>query len=423
MKTAAIALALGTILTVEQRDAHRSSFDHSSAAISADGRFVAFITYSRLVPADTDNWSNVYVLDRARQDVTLESADTGAFNGDNSHPAISGDGRYVVFERAGSVVLRDRREAVTRTIGQGRHPSITTDGGRVLFSAGELDSAGDADTNGHYSDVYALDVLAGPARRISVGLTGLDESITASGHPSPSSDGRYVAFASRLPFDGTRQRAPQVFVRDTQRNATRLVGAGWDPSLSGDGRFVAFVAVSDQLPHIFLADLQTGETRIITTSTRRGLANGANGKPKMSANGRFVVFQSEASDLVAAEDFNLLWDVFMFDRIAGKMTRVSGDPDEVWMEPSGGPSIDATGSVVAFSSRHPTDASDKRNDFDLYVATVASLNTEGSKPPQKARRPEGASMGISRNTFTPPHAFCLQLFPLPNVGCWKLDTN
>ena len=41
------------------------------------------------------------------------------------------------------------------------------------------------------------------------------------------------------------------------------------------------------------------------------------------------------------------------------------------MEPSGGPSIDAHGSVVAFSSRHPTDASDKRNDFDLYVATVA----------------------------------------------------
>ena len=86
----------------------------------------------------------------------------------------------------------------------------------------------------------------------------------------------------------------------------------------------------------------TGATRVITNSVRRGLANGASAKPKMSSDGRFVAFQSEASDLVAAEDFNLLWDVFVFDRTTGAMSRVSGDPDEAWMEPSGGPSIDAT---------------------------------------------------------------------------------
>ncbi len=379
MKTAAIVLALATMLTVEQRDTHRSNFDRASAAVSADGRFVAFTTYSRLVSADTDNWGDLYVLDRARQEVTLESGGTGGVvNGDSSHPAISGDGRYVVFESAHTVVLRDRREAVTRIIGEGRHPSITEDGRRVFFSASKVESATGADANADYSDVYALDVQAGPARHISVGLIGLDESITSSGHPSPSSDGRYVAFVSRLPFESIGQRAPQIFVRDTQRSTTTRVGAGWDPSISGDGRFVAFVSVSNQLPHIFVADLQTGERHIITTSTRRGLANGASGKPKMSANGRFVVFQSEASDLVAGDDFNLLWDVFIFDRTARSMARVSGDADEVWMEPSGGAAIDAAGSVVAFSSRHPTDASDTRNDFDLYVATGSSLEREAS---------------------------------------------
>ena len=51
-------------LTVEQRDASRTMFEHSSVAVSADGRFVAFTTYSRLVPADIDTWSDVYVLDR-----------------------------------------------------------------------------------------------------------------------------------------------------------------------------------------------------------------------------------------------------------------------------------------------------------------------------------------------------------------------
>ena len=64
MKAAAIALALGTMLTVEQRDAHRSMFEPFVAAVSADGRFVAFTTYSQLARADTDNSSDVYVLDR-----------------------------------------------------------------------------------------------------------------------------------------------------------------------------------------------------------------------------------------------------------------------------------------------------------------------------------------------------------------------
>ncbi|MEO5741296.1 MAG: hypothetical protein ABIS29_11940 [Vicinamibacterales bacterium] len=370
-----MALAIGTLLTVEQRDAHRSNLDAPSAAISADGRFVAFITYSRLVAADTNDWGDVYVLDRVRQHVTLESADTSVYKGDSSRPRISGDGRYLVFERAYAVVLRDRAEGVTRVIGDGAQPCITENGRIVLFAAASVDSDAGIDANGARTDIYSLEVPGGQASRVSVGLEGLDASIAASVHPSASSDGRYVAFTSRQATGTSRASAPQVFVRDTELNTTRLIGAGWDPSLSGDGRVGAFVGLSNGLPHIFLTDLQTGETRIITNSTRRGLANGASTKPQVSADGRFVVFQSEASDLVAAEDINLLWDVFVFDRATRTMTRVSGDSKEVWMEPSGGPSIDGRGSAIAFSSRHPTDASDKRNDFDLYVATVSRLNT------------------------------------------------
>jgi Tol biopolymer transport system component len=377
MKFAAIAMAVGTMLTVEQRDAHRSSFDHPSAAISADGRFVAFVTYSQLVSADTNDWSDVYVLDRARQHVTLESADTERYTGDTSRPGISRDGQYVVLERADVIVLRDRNNRVTRIIGEGSQPFITENGRIVLFAAGTADSVTDIDANGKRSDIYSHDLSDGRTRRLSVELKELDAPVASSVHPAASSDGRYVAFSSRLQVDGKRPQAPQVFVRDTELNVTRRVGAGWEPSLSGDGRFVAFVGLERQLPHIFLADLETGTTRIITNSARRGLANGASAKPKMSSDGRFVAFQSEASDLVADEDFNLLWDVFVFDRTTGAMARVSGDPDEAWMEPSGGPSIDGRGTVVAFSSRHPTDASDKQNDFDLYVATVARDQTIG----------------------------------------------
>jgi Tol biopolymer transport system component len=379
MKSAAIVLAVGTMLTVEQRDANRLMAEHASVAVSADGRFVAFTTYSQLVPADTDKASDVYVLDRERQHVTLESADTAGFVGDASHPGISGDGRHVVFERANGVMLRDRRDGVTKLIAEGRQPVITDAGHLVVFTESSADRV-TGDVNGNRTDIYVADVHGAQVRRVSVGMPGLDLSLAASVQPSASRDGRFIAFTSRAQVQGTRPE-PRVFVRDTERNVTMLVGAGWDPSISGDGHFVAFVGLHNRLPHIFQADLQTGTSRIITNSVRRGLANGASGKPKFSPDGRFIVFQSEASDLVAGEDFNLLWDVFVFDRVTGTTVRVSGDADGGWMEPSGGPSIDARGSVVAFSSRHPTDVSDKRNDFDLYVATMGTLDAE----PQRRR--------------------------------------
>ena len=375
MKLTAIALSIGTVLTVEQRDAYRGNLDSPSAAVSADGQFVAFTTHGQLVTADGNNTSDVYVLDRARQHVTLESTDTVAHSGDTAHPSISGDGRYVAFERAGRVWLRDRLRRVTSNIAAGYEPFISEDGNVVVFTAESFDRVSN-DVNGEKTDVYSVELASGVAQRISVDMPGLEPTAAMSVHPSASGDGRYVAFTSRVRMKGADSGAPQVFVRDIAKNITRLVAGGWDPSLSADGRFVAFVGRSNRLANIYLADLQTGGIRIVSSNMRRAAANGDSGKPKMSSDGRFIAFQSDASNLVAAEDFNLLWDVFVFDRTTDSIVRVSGDPHEAWMEPSGGPAIDGRGSVVAFSSRHPTDASDKKNDFDLYVATMMSAMSQ-----------------------------------------------
>ena len=142
MKTAAVLLALGSMLTVEQRDAHRSSHDRPSSAVSADGRFVAFTTYSQLVPADEDYSSDVYVLDRTRQQVTLESPDTAEYQGDSSHPGISGDGRFIIFERSNAVVLHDRTMDVTTILGEGLQPFITENGRVAVFTARRFRSCG-----------------------------------------------------------------------------------------------------------------------------------------------------------------------------------------------------------------------------------------------------------------------------------------
>jgi Tol biopolymer transport system component len=371
MKAAVLAMAAGTLLTVEQRDVYRTDLDPRSASVSADGRFVAFATFAPLAAADGNRTSDVYVLDREDQRVTLESMDTGGHSGEASSPGISGDGRFVVFERAGLVMVRDRSKGITTIVGTGRQPLIADGGRLVFFVSGGSDRVPDPDLNGGNSDVYGMDLVHGQTWRVSVGLHGLDARTATNDRPSASADGSLIAFVSRPVLPGGRGGEPRIFVRDSVRQVTTPVGPGWDPSLSGDGRFVAFVRLSEGLPHIFVADLHAGTTRIITNSVRRRLANGSSAKPAMSFTGRFVAFQSEANDLVTGEDFNLLWDVFVWDRATDAVARLSGDRQEVWLEPSSGPSIDAAGSVVAFSSRHPTGAGDTGNDYDLYVATVS----------------------------------------------------
>jgi Tol biopolymer transport system component len=356
MKSLAAALAIGAMLTVEQRDRYRSGLDGDSLAVSSDGRFVAFVTYAQLAAADTDRSSDLYVLDRIRQEVTFESTDADAA-ANCIHPGISGDGRYVVYQADSAIVWRDRTKDDTRLAGHGRQPAITEDGHTIVFTRD--------------SDVYAMDVRSGDTRRVNIDVPAPHGTIVSSVSPSASADGRYVAFAARPPFAGGRVPESDVFVRDTHAGRTRHIGRGWSPAISADGRFVAFVSPMQGLTEIVLADLQaSARPRVITRSARRGRANGSSVNPGVSASGRYVVFQSEASDLVAGEDINLLWDVFRYDREQGTIVRVSGDRDGVWMEPSIGPAIDATGSVVAFSSRHPTGAGDKDNDFDLYVATL-----------------------------------------------------
>jgi hypothetical protein len=80
----------------------------------------------------------------------------------------------------------------------------------------------------------------------------------------------------------------------------------------------------------------------------------------------------------ATEDVNLLPDVFLFDRATNEMRCLSATAAGGWPEESDAPQIDATGSVVTFSSRHPIEAGDLRNDFDLFVRVPASLNSDSA---------------------------------------------
>ena len=129
-------------------------------------------------------------------------------------------------------------------------------------------------------------------------------------------------------------------------------------------------------------------SRATTLITHRANAN--SGNPRISGNGRFIAFESTASNLAcdrrcSAEeiDENLLPDVYVFDRHTARFRRVSGGLQQWWV-PSLWPWLDAEGKIVIFSSRQPVDGSDTTTDFDLFVRrldAVSSADVTNGLPP------------------------------------------
>jgi Tol biopolymer transport system component len=439
------------VITVEQRDGMRAAKAPRMADVSADGRFVVFQSWSRLVAADADSLLDVYVLDRLTGRVTLESGDVDP-TAENAHPRISGDGRLVVFESRATrldqmprmdIVLRDRELASTQILTSGAHrggvytwsrsPDISDDGRRVVFSSASTSLVADADMNGEFEDVYAIELASGRTIRVNLNTAGAQLAEGNSILPSVSADGHAIAFASTsaldqsplrgsLPAQGSGPRAQaafaellaaprsrgttptrQIYVRDLDARTTvrvsRTARGGLPdadcslPSISGDGRYIVYTSEATNLAahdtnrssDVYLVDRETGVTTQVSRAADGSSANGTSLNAVISADGRAVAFQSDAGNLVCAsrcaaalEDLNLLWDVFIWDRSTGRIVRASEDELGGWMDWSAGPAIDGSGRIVAFSSRHPIDAADQQQDLDLFVRTrppVPSLTT------------------------------------------------
>src|SRR6185436_2049194 len=179
------------------------------------------------------------------------------------------------------------------------------------------------DTNGK-RDVFVRDRQAGTTTLVSISSTGTQGGAD-SGGPVLSGDGRYVAFWSRaavLVPDDTNV-APDVFVHDRQTGTTIRVSVdsagvqgnddSYPTSISRDGRYVAFTSLATNLvpgdttgaQDAFVHDLVTGSTiRVSVDSNGAGGQGGPHGSsflPKLSGDGRYVVFQSEATNLVPGD--------------------------------------------------------------------------------------------------------------------------
>ncbi|MDO9086499.1 MAG: hypothetical protein Q7U53_09860 [Anaerolineaceae bacterium] len=246
-------------------------------------------------------------------------------------------------------------------------PSISGDGRHVAFSSLASNLVPD-DTN-NFSDVFVHDLQTNTTTRVSVNSAG-EQADSGSGPASISGDGRYVAFRSGATnlVSGEEILYGQIFVHDRQTGQTVIVSKSSsglvgnlpssDPSISADGRFVAFQSLSDNLVtgdnnedwDIFVHDLESQNTVLVSKSTNSDIGNGPSNYPSISENGYYVAFQSEATNLVS-DDTNETMDVFLYNLQTGDISMIStGIGENAGNGFSGFPSISNDGRFTAFLS-------------------------------------------------------------------------
>lgn len=370
--------------------------DSEEPSISADGRYVAFSSRAdNLVQGDTNGKSDVFVRDRQTSETKLISRDSAGKLGNNgsNSPAISSDGRYVTFQSLADnlvsgdtngryhVFIHDRQTSETTIISKdsagkpGNHestfPKISADGRFVAFRS-LASNLVPGDTNDKF-DIFIHDRQTGKMTLISKDSNGKPGN-NNSDALSISADGRYVVFMSIADnlAQGDTNGNPDIFIHDRQTGETKLVSRdsggksgnnySRDPAISPDGKYVAFQSAADNLvpgdtngkSDIFVHDVQTGSTTLISKDSNGKSANGASSLPALSGDGRYVAFESEASNLVSG-DTNGHPDAFVHDRKTGKTSIVSIARDGAPGNSHGHygcmvPAISFDGRYVAFES-------------------------------------------------------------------------
>lgn len=302
----------------------------------------------------------------------------GEATGSSYSPAVSGNGRYVVF-------------------------------------ASDAPNLVNSDTNA-VRDIFVRDSRTGRTVRVSVSSRGAQANGASSPNsldlvagPSISADGRFVAFASDASnlVTGDTNGAEDVFVHDVKTRRTVRVsvssggaqadGASLQPAISAHGRFVAFVSSAPNLvpgasagTNVYVRDLKTRSTRLISVSSTGTVGNSASLRPAISADGRLVAFESFATNLVAG-DSNATLDVFVRDLHTGTTQRISLSSTGVQGNGSSYTGLQASFSgndryVVFYSLASNLTRGDTNGSFDVFIrdlkrhtTTRVSVGTNGQQ--------------------------------------------
>ncbi|MHC4202687.1 MAG: hypothetical protein ACYSU0_22065, partial [Planctomycetota bacterium] len=366
------------------------------AAISGDGRYVTFGSWAtNLDAAATGANYQIFRKDLDTGAITLVSCDASGAEG-NADAAewgrnhVSDDGRFVGFLSAatnldpaatsgdeqafrkdlvtGEIVLVSCNAAGTEADAYAWRIFMTREGRYVSFRSQATNLDGAASGTNEQVFLKELATYSGASTNImlvsssSSGIEGDDDSNAAH----MTNDGRYVAFQSMASnfVAGAGGTEKQIFRKDVVTGEVVLASsAGWveadaecsHPEITPDGRFVAFHSSATNLAgtgantQVFRKDLFWGEIRIVSSDAAGVEGDNYSQRPRMSDDGRYVVFGSEAVSLGAD---GLSKQILLKDLDTGTITLVSSSTGGVTVanDNCGHPSITPDGLYVTFHS-------------------------------------------------------------------------
>lgn len=380
----------------------------NSTSLSADGRYLTLTASSGFIP-------HVFIYDRfgkTTKDVTPDASVS------SYQAKISANGQYVALVSpsgltaddvdgiTSQIFLYDTRGKTMRLLSKATdgalgnamsaYPNVSSDGQVLVFLSSATNLVAN-DTNETW-DLFLRDRKTNKTIRIDVSSSGAQAgSGVTNGTTGMSADGRYVAFSSYSDNLVTGDTSSEdVFLRDVKAGQTTRISApvkqtGFDgqsryPSVSSDGRFIAFQSGSSKLTaddsddtnsDIFVYDRSSKKATKITKN-----ADGNSLLPKISGNGRYVAFMSQASNLVA-NDTNGAWDTFVYDRQTDKTARVNVTPQGAQSSGDGlfmavGVDVSADGRFISFeSAAKDLSGNDTDQSTDVFLRDRL-LNTQKS---------------------------------------------
>jgi DNA-binding CsgD family transcriptional regulator/dipeptidyl aminopeptidase/acylaminoacyl peptidase len=392
------ALAIG-VLTVGI-DGKPANGYSTAPSISADGRYIAFESdATNLVPKDTNGHRDIFLIDRLTNETRRVSLGMGGAeaNGPSFRPSISADGKWVAFDsQASNLVKDDHNGELDRALSL--IPDQIADvmredaarGGPARIHVGEI--AG--------SDVFVVNLETEDIELVSISSSG-ERGNLSSHEPSISADGRFVAFASAAP--------------NLQGQPVAKVGP----------RFGSGIPLKAE---IFLRDLKSDQTSLISRRSDGELASFGSGSPVVTADGTHVAFVSSEAELDGVPDHQGD-SLFVWSRASNKLRRVPIPPAPpasdgyVFVGSISTPAITQDGRLVAFALWASASARGQSQGVATEGIPIEGvfIHREGDERPTLVQKTEqfgndgpagisldqGDSNLLFQSNFTPPGAIGL----------------
>jgi Tol biopolymer transport system component len=403
-----------------------------NSTMSPDGRYVAFVSAAtNLVAGDTNGIADVFLRDL--QAGTTALASTGALTtnayalSSSGAPDVSADGRYVAFYSSATnlvsgttngteIFIRDMiggktvwastnaRVLLGSSVAYSYNLSTSADGKFVAFES----STNAPTTAGSRGSIFRYSVDSGLTDLVSANAYIPTAAAEDARSLEISPDGRFVVFVGNTNVGSNT--ALCIYIWDGNFGGTTLVSgdtngnvqagsvSAW-PTVDPSGSHVAFLSSATNLVtnslsgdlHLYVRNLLSGTTFLVDADTNSvGTSVGPATPPRMSDDGRLVLFESSDAGLVP-DDRNHAFDVFLRDVVAGTNELISVRSSSLPSETPNGPSIVIAGSIssngrfVAFGSDADNLVANDTNGFrDVFVRdlmwntnVLVSVSTNG----------------------------------------------